>query len=363
MSMKDKKVANEPEKKQKSFRLDMSKEANRRGLQGIAFLILLKFLGPLIGSYLIAGLLLSILFAINEFSKKNKNIADEKKQNIIQNNVYCSKCGSKNNKIAKFCFNCGQGIENNDSIMLDQLTEDTNKRTTLKYKQGLNLKDRWWHRLLSIIYIFSFIVFVVYNILYYGSHDMFEGGQTQQWEKAGSLSERITSEIKPINALIKSGEKIGENDRTYVLNDQPDEYYKGTLNDVYCSTELSSNYEKVKISRNIDVLFIRDLYDKNEVPPDLFSKYIKQNNIQCLIIDAYTIYTPNGQANGKLTFLEPDKTYQENWSFYEKSSAKTNLYFLEMILSVLAISFIIFGVIAVFYYKIIIYIIFGSKKT
>jgi hypothetical protein len=55
----------------KSFKLDMSKETNRRGLMGIGFIILLRFLGALIGSYLIAGLILGILFAgVEVYSQK-----------------------------------------------------------------------------------------------------------------------------------------------------------------------------------------------------------------------------------------------------------------------------------------------------
>lgn len=55
---------------QKSFKLDMSKEGNRRGLMGIGFLILLKLLGPLVGSYLLAGIILGVLFAIIDYSFK-----------------------------------------------------------------------------------------------------------------------------------------------------------------------------------------------------------------------------------------------------------------------------------------------------
>ena len=138
------------------------------------------------------------------------------------------------------------------------------------------------------------------------------------WKKVGTLSERITSEINPIGAFIRVGEKIGENDRTYILNDQPDAYYKGVLNDVYCSTELLNNIGRIKSDRKVENLFIRNLYGTNNVSLETFTNYIKQNNIHCLIIDAYTTYDPNGQASGKLTFLEPDKSYQDNWSFFEK---------------------------------------------
>lgn len=64
---------NEPTQKKKSFGLDMSWESNRRTLMGVGFLILLRFLGPLVGSYLVAGIILGILFAVIEYSS-NKSL-------------------------------------------------------------------------------------------------------------------------------------------------------------------------------------------------------------------------------------------------------------------------------------------------
>lgn len=226
------------------------------------------------------------------------------------------------------------------------------------FRKDLNLKNKWWHRFLSVTFVFLFILFVGDNIIYFSVHDMFRGGQVQQWNKVGTLSERINSEIRPVSSFLKVGEKIGENDRTYVLNNQPDEYYKGILNDVYCSTEPSNNYEKVKISRNIDELYVRGLYGRNKVPVETFLNYIKQNGIKCLIVDYYT-----APDDLKITFLEPDRSYQDNWSFFEKSTTKTVLYFFEMIPIILGISFVVFIVILAIYYKIILYIIFGNKKN
>ncbi len=226
------------------------------------------------------------------------------------------------------------------------------------FRKDLNLKSHWWHRLLSIVFIFSFIIFVAYNLITYSVSDMFRGDVgIQKWNKADGLSERINSEIKPVSAFIKPGEKIGENDRTYVLNDQPDAYYKGVLNDVYCSTELSEKFGIIKSSRNIDSLYIRNLYKRENVSPEIFSKFIEQNDIKCLMVDAYS--DTNG---GRVTFLEPDRSYQDNWSFFEKSSIKTMVYFLEMIPIILGFSFMVFAGILVIYYKIFLYIVFGSRK-
>ena len=150
---------------------------------------------------------------------------------------------------------------------------------------------------------FSFVIFVAYSLITYSVTDIFGGSiGIQKWSKVEALSERINSEIKPISAFIKTGEKIGENDRTYVLNNQPDEYYKSILNDVYCSTELSKKFEEIKNTRNIDNLYIRNNNKREDVSPEIFSNFIRQNDIQCLIVDAYS-----GIKTGKVNFLEPDK--------------------------------------------------------
>lgn len=233
-----------------------------------------------------------------------------------------------------------------------------NKWISNFFRKDLNLKDKWWHRLFSVIFIISFIVFLIYNIFYVVTNDIFKGDGVQEWEVVSSLSKRITSEVHPISYLIEPGEKVAEQDRLYVLNDNPDEIYKWVLNDTYCSNKLYNDFVKVKTDRGIDALYIRDLYGKNDVSENLFSEYIKNNNIKCLIIDAYS-YSNNMQVS----FLEPDKSYQDNWAFYEKSTFKTVIYFAKAIFYALIYCLIIFTVILIIYYKIIIYIIFGSKKN
>ncbi len=219
-------------------------------------------------------------------------------------------------------------------------------------REDLNLKSKWWHKLLSIVFVVQFIYFIGYNIVDFSTHDMFRGGHAQQWNKVAALSERITPEIKPISELIKAGEKIGEDNRTYVLSDQIDGYYKMILNDVYCSTELSEDYEEVKSARNIDELYIGGSFGRNKVSSDEFSKHIKQSAIKCLIVDGYL-----SSDNKNVAILNPDKSYQDNWSFYEKAPLKTAIYFVEMIAVVLAGSIAIFTVIAMVYYKAVSYLI------
>lgn len=244
------------------------------------------------------------------------------------------------------------------------------------FRKDLNLENKWWHRLLSMLFFFLFIAAFAFSVISYSVDDIFRGGHVNSWKKVDGLPERITSEIRPIGSLVKPDEKIGEKNRTYTLNTEADDYYKLTLNNVYCSTELSSSYEKIAKDKNIGELYISSvnpfldlipvetdnpfvgLPERKKVSSEIFSSYIKQNGIMCMVVDSYT-----GQDYLNISFLEPVKSYQEDWSFYKKSSIKTFVYFIEMVPVVLAFSLLFFTGILVFYYKIIIYVIFGKKKV
>lgn len=63
---------NKKEPEPKSFKLDMSKDGNRRSLMAVGFIILIRLLGPMFDSYLIAGIVAGVIFAVVDFSFKNK---------------------------------------------------------------------------------------------------------------------------------------------------------------------------------------------------------------------------------------------------------------------------------------------------
>jgi hypothetical protein len=224
------------------------------------------------------------------------------------------------------------------------------------FREDLALKNKWWHRLLYILFIFAFIVCVISNIAIYSTSDIFTGGKVQQWKQVATLSERINTDVRPIGAIVGANEKLGDNDRTYVLNNSLDDYDRTILEDVYCSSQIYNDIGKIKSLRKVDNLYIRSMYGRKDVPLDLFSSYIKENDIKCLMLDAYS------SDGSRATFLEPNKSFQDNWSFYKKSSFGTFLYFLEMILLVTFSSIAFFFIVAVLYYKVFIYIIYGSKK-
>jgi hypothetical protein len=104
------------------------------------------------------------------------------------------------------------------------------------------------------------------------------------------------------------------------------------------------------------------MFNRSPVSSETFSNFIKQNKVQCVMVDAYTKYDSGEQEIGKLYFLAPAGEYQDNWSFFRKSPLLTALYYVEMFLVTLGISFVVFALILVFYYKIFLYVVFGSKK-
>jgi len=215
-------------------------------------------------------------------------------------------------------------------------------------RKDLNLKDKWWHRLFIVLLIITSILFTVSFIpSYIGNH-------WERWKKIEGLSERITSEIKPLKYFIRDGERIDEDE---YLNRSLSDYDDFIMNRVYCSNNISTEFPKIQEAGNIDNLFIRNLYEKENVSPKIFSEYIEKNNIKCLAIDSYTY------NDEELFFLEPDKSYQEKLSFYKKSLLKSILYFMIDFLSYLLISILYFILILVLYYKVIIFIIFGRRKN
>lgn len=225
------------------------------------------------------------------------------------------------------------------------------------------LSKYWWHRLFSILFICVFVLVVIANIVKYSSDDLFRGAVgTQQWEEVSPLYNRITSEVMSIGGLAMTKEKIADKERTYDLNDDPDDYYNWVINNVYCSTELFSKFNEVQASRNITELYLDTPSKRVKVTPEIFSNHIKQNNIHCLVVDSIANWNDAGQIIGTIKFLQPDKTYQDNWSYFRVSPTKNIIYFIEMIGTILLVAFLSLIFWIFIYYKVVLYIVFGSEK-
>ncbi len=224
------------------------------------------------------------------------------------------------------------------------------------FRKDLNLKNNWWHRFVSILFVLLFFISVISAFVEY-----FDGNGFAQWAQTNTLKERINSDINTIGNLVKQNEKLEEiSASAYTLNLSDLSYNNYVASNAYCSTEIQNHIEDIKYERKIDHLFITNLYNTKDVSIEDFSKYINENAINCINVNAYTTYDNAGQETGKLTFLEPDKKFQNDWAFYKKSIPKTVLYFLGYALWIVVSFLLIFFVIAVIYYKILLYVIFGK---
>lgn len=189
---------------------------------------------------------------------------------------------------------------------------------------------------------------MIYSDLFSTSHPY-----VPQWKIVDSINERITVEVKQIRDLKKFGERVEEKDRSYALNSSADD---SLYADFYCSSELENKIAEVQSKSGISNLYIRNIYDRNNVPIETFANYVRENDVKCLVPDAYTY-----SENTKVRFLEPlgpNSLYGQDLVFYEKSNLLTAFYVLKMFLVVVAV----FAGITVVYYKVFLYVIFGSWK-
>lgn len=221
------------------------------------------------------------------------------------------------------------------------------KLTNNFFRKDLNLGGRWWHRLFLVIF---FVLFA--GALYTMSSDLFADNYPYipQWKIVSSVDERITAEVKQIRDLKKIGERVEEKDGFYALNSSADE--NSLYDDFYCSTDLESKISEIQSKSGVSNLYL----NRKNVSIEALANYVQSNNIKCLIPDAYT------NADGtKLRFLEPlspNSIYGRDLVFYEKSNFLTAFYILKMYILVL----LVFVGIAIAYYKVFLYIVFGGVK-
>jgi hypothetical protein len=213
------------------------------------------------------------------------------------------------------------------------------------FRKDLNLGGRWWHRLFLVFFFlcFAWALWMMSSDLFTENHPYIP-----QWKVVNSVDERITAEVKQIRDLKKFGEQVEEKDRSYALNSGDDSLY----DDFYCSTDLENRISEIQSKSGITNLYL----NRKNTSMETFVNYVRDNDIKCLIPDAYT-----NVDDTKLRFLEPltpNSIYGKDLVFYEKSNLLTAFYVLKMFMLVIAI----FAGIAVAYYKIILYIIFGKRK-
>lgn len=211
------------------------------------------------------------------------------------------------------------------------------------FQKGLGLR---WSLVAPTFLVIFFLCFAW--ALYAMSSDLFADNHpyVPQWKVVDSVDERLTPEVKQIRDLKKFDEQVEEKDRSYALNSGDGSLY----DDFYCSIDLENNISEIQSKSGIANLYL----NRKNVSMDMFVNYVRDNDIKCLIPDAYT-----NADNTKLRFLEPltsNSIYGRDLVFYEKSNFLTAFYVSKMLLLVI----VIFIGIAIAYYKIFLYVIFGK---
>ena len=97
--------------------------------------------------------------------------------------------------------------------------------------------------------------------------------------------------------------------------------------------------------------------NRKDVSKDEFKEYVKLNKINCIILDFFL------ENSEKIHFLRPaDEIIDENIYFYKKDIFQTITYSIPYILLPIPFVLILFSLIVLFYYKILMYIAYGSSN-
>lgn len=220
-------------------------------------------------------------------------------------------------------------------------------------RKDIDLKNKWWHRLLKVIF-FILIAWLLYFIFFEGF------GYKIRYEKIESLNERIPNNLITIAELKKPGEVLSS------YEPSPPNYNGDSFSsaidpkEFYCSNNLADNIELLMNKTGIKTLFIRDIYGTNNVSLEVFSNYIKENNIKCLWTDSINVDYEKIYFLGPSTFFESDE--YDNYYFYKISTSKTVMTVVSNLLLSSLIVIVLSFLIILIYNKVFLYIIYGKEK-
>lgn len=238
------------------------------------------------------------------------------------------------------------------------------------FRKDLNLVKKWWHRLLVVIFFWLFI----YCLFSISKSFIFENGIHPVHKIQSSLKKRITSEVKSVKELSKEWEVLYRGKPDWIMmfifwfawewkyQRLVKEIYKNQkTNEIFCSKKLYTQIDEVIKITWISQFYIKEINNFFEpIPIQTAIEYIKNNNIQCLLI---------GWFWGENKFLDPGwvaEMYQNDYYFYKKTGFSNFLTIFEIftwIITIIIILTILFSILMLLYYKVILYVIYWSKKA
>ncbi len=222
------------------------------------------------------------------------------------------------------------------------------------FRKDLNLKNRWWHRLLLVLFFVSFAVSLLYAT--------FHTGQPDRYRQVSSLKDRMTNNLTKIGDLVKPGERIGENENR--IND--DLYYKngGFLlsQNIYCAKNVTNHVDDFAKSNGASHFKGNDaiIMASSQVSSDEFKHYLTSESGNCIEIANLSDYENKNIIWSGIDKVVERSVFTNSMDVWTLDHTKTNLnrIFNPAYLGIL----ILFGIIMILYYKVLLYIIFGNNK-
>ncbi len=238
------------------------------------------------------------------------------------------------------------------------------KHLTKLLRNDLDLNKKWWHRLLSVLFVLLFIITTTLTAL-----DLYGNDKIIKYKETDILSERVAETYKHIKYLVNTEDKeIIYNNKIGYISDQ------GSISalDYYCSSDISKNIEKIEQDLNINSYVFGD----TSVGIKEFKEGLYQHKAKCVklsvlnIVDKKHSISDYDWNKSSTPVINSDKIIKtENILFYNSEVKDLNIYKISILNTtinillpfiVIIISFIF---ILIFYYKVVLYIAFGSKKS
>lgn len=206
------------------------------------------------------------------------------------------------------------------------------------FRPELKLNDRWWHRLLLILFVCSFL-YALYSVW---------NTPLPKFKDVGYLRDRMSANLQLLPDLINSGEKIGE----YENNLHGDWYDKNegwalAQPDVYCSKNITNHIEE--ISKKTKVASYKGNGPTELLALDAFKNYLNNQKADCVYL---TSIDDSTKVIGWAWFIGDDM------KVWNESTFASAVYILKGSL----ITTLPFLLIIILYYKVLLYIVFGNIK-
>lgn len=253
---------------------------------------------------------------------------------------------------------------------MKKITNTYKKISAWLLRDSLELNKKWWHRFLKVLFILSIISLAIYGvILLSNSYPRI----VNQWSYVNSLSGKLSSntnsgKIFSIKQLYNDNEVVSEND-IYTNDYFPNLKNKDLLlpysspifvedTKSFCSDSLDKQIKEIADENNVK-LFSTTNPTVNTLSTniDAFILYLNRNNINCAMIDSYSIENDSGVTT-KYTFLRPVDIYKYNIYKYKNNFSGFILSIFTSLIGLLLYTFVVLFI----YNKIILYIVYGNKK-